>query len=94
MPVVLLLTLDIRLPAARSLKDKRAVVKSALSRMRRQYNVSACEAGYLQLHGRALLAVAWVGRDGVNGRKVLAQVERLIEGTNGAVVMDSAVEVL
>ncbi len=89
---VLLLTIELRLPAARSLKDKRAVIKSLLSRIRRQYNVSACEADYHQAHGRSQLAVAWVGRDGDTGRRLLDRIELLVEETNGAVVAETDVE--
>ena len=89
---MLLLTIEVRLPAARSLKDKRSVIKSLLSKIRRQYNVSASETDYHQAHGRSLLAVAWVGRDVDAGRRLLDRIELLVEETNGAVVAGSDVE--
>lgn len=90
---VLVLTMEIYLPVACSLKDKRAVIKSLLCRVRQQYNVSACEAGHLQQLRRSLLAVAWVGRDAARGRQVLALVEDLVEAADGAVLGTAGVEI-
>jgi hypothetical protein len=39
------LTLDLHLPDAHSLKDKRSVVKSILQRLRNEFNVATAEVG-------------------------------------------------
>jgi uncharacterized protein YlxP (DUF503 family) len=57
------LQVDLSLPKARSLKDKRQVVKSILDRARSRFNVSAAEVDSLDLRQRAGLAFASVSRD-------------------------------
>ncbi len=39
------LTLDLHLPDAHSLKDKRSIVKSVLQRLRNEFNVATAEVG-------------------------------------------------
>ena len=39
-----LLTLELYIPLAESLKDKRSVVKPLLARLHREFNVSTCES--------------------------------------------------
>ncbi len=60
MPVVGLLSIEMRVPGARSLKDKRAVVRSVKDRLRR-LNVSVAETDHQTLRQRCRLAVAAVG---------------------------------
>jgi len=57
------LQIDLSIPGARSLKEKRKVVKSILDRVRARYNVSAAEVDSLDLHQRAGLAFTAVSRD-------------------------------
>jgi hypothetical protein len=52
--------IQIHVPAALSLKDKRRVVKSILGRLRARFNVSASEMDDQDLWQRSLLAVACV----------------------------------
>ena len=57
------LQVDLSLDKARSLKDKRQVVKSILDRVRSRFNVAAAEVDSLDLHQRAGLAFTAVSRD-------------------------------
>jgi len=57
------LQVDLSLAKARSLKEKRQVVKSILDRVRSRFNISAAEVESLDLHQRAGLAFAAVSRD-------------------------------
>ena len=57
--VVALMTLELRLEA-HSLKEKRMVVKSVLSRMHQRYNLSVYEAACQDVHNHASLAAAWL----------------------------------
>jgi uncharacterized protein YlxP (DUF503 family) len=59
-PIIGLLTVELHFPEAQSLKAKRMVVKSIKDRLRRKFNVSVAEVGYLELWQRAELAVAAV----------------------------------
>jgi uncharacterized protein YlxP (DUF503 family) len=56
-----LLTARLLVREARSLKDKRQVVRAVLDRLKGQFNVSAAEVDTLDDHRQATLAVAAVG---------------------------------
>lgn len=75
--VVALITLDLRLEA-HTLKEKRMLVKSLLSRMGR-HNLSVYEAAYHDVANRARLAAAWVGPDPDGARRLLERVATLAE---------------
>jgi uncharacterized protein YlxP (DUF503 family) len=63
------LTVRLLVREARTLKDKRQVVRSILDRLRGQFNVAAGEVDHLDDHRQATLGFAAVGfdRDGVRG---------------------------
>jgi uncharacterized protein YlxP (DUF503 family) len=61
-----------------SLKEKRSVVRPVIAELRRKYEVSAAEAGHLDLHRRALVGVAVVAADAAHVREVLDACERLV----------------
>lgn len=61
--IVGLLTLELAVYEAMSLKDKRRAIKSIKDRIRRSFNVSVAEVGHLDSRQRATLAVAMVSND-------------------------------
>ena len=75
---VLALAVDVRIPEAHSLKEKRSVVRPIVAELRRKHDVSAAEAGHLDLHRRALVGVAVVAADAAHVRDVLDACERLV----------------
>ncbi len=58
------LRIELIIPGARSLKDKRRAVRSLKARIRNRFNVSVAEVDFHDLHRRAALGVAAVGPDG------------------------------
>lgn len=58
-----LLHLELYVPQAGSLKDKRRFVKSFKDRLASRYNVSVSEVARQDSRSRAVLAVAMVGSD-------------------------------
>ncbi len=62
----------------RSLKEKRSVVRPIVAELARRFSVSAAEAGYLELHARALIGVAVVAADRAHCNDVLEHCERLV----------------
>ncbi len=58
--VVIVTELELHLPAARSLKDKRRVVKGLVERLHGRYRVSVAETGFHDLHQRAAIGIAAV----------------------------------
>ncbi len=72
------LALDVLLGDVHSLKEKRSVVRPVIAELRRKFEVSAAEAGHLELHRRALIGVAVVAADAGHVREVLDSCERLV----------------
>jgi len=74
-----LLTVELHIPGARSLKDKRRVIASVKDRLRK-LNVSIAETDHHDLQQRAKLAIAAIAthRDAVDRslNAVLTEVER------------------
>jgi uncharacterized protein len=69
---------DLLLGDVRSLKQKRSLVRPLVAELRRKYDVSAAEAGHLDLHRRALVGVAVVAADRAHVVDVLDACERWV----------------
>ena len=69
------LTLELRLDNAHSLKEKRHVVQSLKDRLRHKFNVAVAEIDYQDLWQRAAVAAVTVSSDHANAEKVLRSVE-------------------
>ncbi len=75
MAVVGVLTLELRIDDAHSLKEKRHVVKSLKDRLRHKFNVSVSEIEDQDVHNSAVIAAAVVSSSQSFAEKVLAAVE-------------------
>lgn len=71
--IVAVSVFEIHIPAGRSLKAKRRVVKSLTERLHQRYRVSVAETDHHDLHQRAQIAVAAVHRSRF-------ELERLLDG--------------
>jgi uncharacterized protein len=71
---------DLLLGDVRSLKQKRSLVRPLVAELRRRFDVSAAEAGHLDLHRRALVGVAVVAPDRAHCVDVLDACDRLVAG--------------
>jgi uncharacterized protein len=58
-----LLTLEIHIPDARSLKDKRQVLRSLKDRLRAHYNVAVAELEHQELWQRSRIGVVSISGD-------------------------------
>ena len=71
---------ELHLPASRSLKDKRRVVKSLIERVHQRYRVSIAETDFHDLHQRAEIALAAVAAGGEGEmEKLMNEVRNLVE---------------
>jgi uncharacterized protein YlxP (DUF503 family) len=71
---------ELHLPASRSLKDKRRVVKSLIDRVHQRYRVSIAETDFHDLHQRAEIAMAVVAAGGESEMdKMMEQVRDVVE---------------
>jgi uncharacterized protein YlxP (DUF503 family) len=75
---VLSLLVDLHLPAARSLKEKRMVVKSIVDGARHKFRVSAAEVGYLDQWQRAELGFAVVSGSERQAVAIVDELDRFI----------------
>lgn len=58
-----LLTIELVIPYAQSLKDKRSAVRALKDRIRSKFNASVAEVGYQDKWQRAVLVACFVGGD-------------------------------
>lgn len=91
-----MLTLELRIEGAHSLKDKRQVLRSLKDKLRGSFNVSVAELEQSDLWQRATVGVVSISssRDYLSG--LMQQVERAamrIADNNGAEIVDSFVEI-
>lgn len=70
------LRLELRIRDARSLKDKRRVIKTLSSHLARTFNVSVAEVDHQDLWNRATLGVAVVAPQASQLDRILHSVER------------------
>ncbi|MBL8695687.1 MAG: DUF503 domain-containing protein [Planctomycetes bacterium] len=89
-----ILQIELEIPSAFSLKDKRGVVKSLKERIRQRFNVSAAEVDGQETWNRAVIGVACVAIDARTARDTLDKVLRFAEEHEGSIVGDSTIEIL
>ncbi|HEY7660955.1 MAG TPA: DUF503 domain-containing protein [Actinomycetota bacterium] len=70
---------DLRIPGCGSLKEKRHVVKTLTNGIRAKFNVSVAEVDHLDLWQRTAIGVAAVANEAYHVRRVLHEVEKLVE---------------
>jgi uncharacterized protein YlxP (DUF503 family) len=75
---VLALSVELHLPQCRSLKDKRAVVKSMTEGARKRYAVAAAETDHQDTWQRAQLGFACVSGSTTHADEVIDEVERFV----------------
>lgn len=86
------LRLELTIPGAQTLKERRAGVAQARDRLRAQ-DFAVGEVGYLGHPGRAVLAVTAVGSDPAVLRAALERVPGQVEGYGRVMVVGRALEV-
>ena len=85
--VVGVVTWQLSLPGAMSLKDKRRVVKSLKDRIHHRFKVSVAETGQQDVWTRSEITVAVVATDVRNADQILDRIDRLIEDDGRALVL-------
>ena len=92
--IVGVITWELHLAAAQSLKDKRAVLKSLKDRLHHRFNVSVAETAHQDLWQRAELTASVVSTDRHHAESVLREADRLVAGADGARIIDSSTSYL
>jgi uncharacterized protein YlxP (DUF503 family) len=90
-----LLTIELYLPLNDSLKGKRSILKPLIARLRRDFNVSVCEADAQDVLTRAVLEVACVSQNRALAHRQLQFVAKRVEGWRlDAQLIDYSIEML
>ncbi len=84
---------ELLLPGASSLKEKRAVLNRLKDRVRARFNASVGETGHQELWQRARIGVAIVGHENTGLRDLLEAVRRHIEQDDRVLVTDCVIDV-
>ena len=82
--VVAIAVVELHIPAARGLKEKRKVIKSLIDRLAHHYRVSIAETGLHDLHQRAEIGLALVGSDHSRLRQAMERIRRGVESVPDA----------
>jgi uncharacterized protein YlxP (DUF503 family) len=82
-----LCTIELQLPGNGSLKGKRSVIKSVITRVSREFNVSIAEVDAQDIWQRAVLAVACVSVSAAYAHGQLERVVQWIEDNRPDVVL-------
>jgi uncharacterized protein len=86
--LVILERFDLRIHGSRSLKQKRHVVKTLTAAISKAFNASVAEVDHQDLWQRAALGVALVGAEEYHLRRVMHEVEKLVERWADVEVID------
>lgn len=88
------LRLVFHVPHARSLKEKRAVVRKFRDRIRARFDVSIAEVDAQDLHQKAVFGIAVVSGEASVCDSMLEQVARAAELQEDAVLADRSTEII
>jgi len=87
--------IELSIPAAHSLKDKRRVLKSIINRVQNEFNVSIAEVYPSDAWQSATLGVAYVSNGADHVHSILTKVINMIENSRfDAEIVDYRIEIL
>lgn len=89
-----LLHLELVLPEAQSLKDRRRIIKSLKERIGNRFNASIAELGNPDLWKHAQLAVCIIGNDVRHVNSQLSTVASFVNQDHRALLTDYRIEML
>lgn len=90
--VTVILTCRLELPGVGSLKEKRRILKSLMTRLRNSFNISIAEVGDNDVLRAATLGAAVVSNDNSFGHQVIAKVVDKIESEPDVILADYRTE--
>jgi uncharacterized protein YlxP (DUF503 family) len=83
-----LLTIELMIPWAHSLKDKRSAVRGLKDRLRSRFNASVAEVAYQDKWQRAIIAVCIIGSDKRQLESDMTKVVQLCEEAQDLQIAD------
>ena len=94
MTAIGILSLELAIPQAHSLKAKRQVIKGLKDALRRKFNISVAEVEGLDKWQRATIAVACVSNNRRFLNSVLSKVVNVVEEKRGLELIDYEIEIV
>ena len=91
-PTIGVLTLELQISEAHSLKEKRHVVKGLKDRLRTKFNISVAEIDGQDVWQRSVIAAVTVSSDHGRAEQVLQAVEREAASLLGGMLASASVE--
>ena len=76
-----ILSLHLQLPGCTTLKEKRSKIKPILSRLHREFNISASEMEHQDSWQEFVIACALISNDQIHIQRVMQQIIRFTEAT-------------
>jgi len=92
--VIALLTLDVHIPEAHSLKDKRMVVRRLKDRLRSKFNIAVAEVEHQELWRRSQISVVTVGSDDSSVRQTLEHALLDAERSTPECIIQGTIEII
>jgi uncharacterized protein YlxP (DUF503 family) len=83
-----------RLHDCRSLKGKRKVVKSIISKMRNNFNASVAEVASNDIHQRAVIGFSLVGNDKALINSKIDKIFNMVDDLGLAEIIDTEMEII
>jgi uncharacterized protein YlxP (DUF503 family) len=83
-----LLTIELNIPSARSLKDKRSAVRGLKDRLRSRFNASVAEVAFHDKWQRTVIAACLLGNDKRRLESDISRLQRLCEEAQGVQITD------
>ena len=91
--MILSLKIKLHAPWVHSLKEKRMVVKSLLSKMRNKFNVAVAEVGEQDIHQTIVIGVAAIVPHSAQADSVMEEIRYFIEESTEAEITDTEREI-
>ena len=92
--IIGVLTVELFLGEANSLKEKRRFIKSIIDRIKSRFNVSVAEVGEQDTWQRCILGVSFISCEQAHVHQVLSAVVRFIEAQGTVLITDYQIELL
>lgn len=91
---LLILLVEIKIPASQSLKDKRQVVHSLKERLRNRFNISVAEVGALEKWQRSVVGISKVSNDSQHLDSCANKLVEFIQTEHRVEVISTKMEIL
>ncbi len=92
--IVGLLTIDLHIPEAQSLKSKRMVIRSLIEKIKNRFNVSVAEVGANDLWQRSVIGISLVANETQIINRVFEKIRNLVTNTHSVELIDSTMELM